>query len=195
MVIAPRVVLASRSPRRMEILRREGVRFESIEAPVDDPSRPPEGDPAKVSSSLALAKARSVRQAHAMRVGDAFVIAADTICAMDGRSIGKPESLEEARSMLQAMSGRAHDVVTSVAVCRGPEERVATDVATVTLPSLSDAEMILYLASGAWQGKAGGYDIEDRRRAGWAVGCSGDPDTVSGLPWALVRRVLEGWGR
>lgn len=188
-----RIVLASRSSRRMEILRREGVVFESIEAPVDDPSRPPEGDPAEVSAALARAKAHSVCQAHASRIGDAFVIGADTICAMDGRSIGKPESLDEARGMLRAMAGRDHEVVTSVVVRRGTAERVMTDLATVELPPLDDLQLEDYLASGGWRGKAGAYDIEERRRAGWRIGCRGDPDTVGGLPWRLVRTVLEGW--
>jgi septum formation protein len=192
-VSGTRIVLASRSPRRMEILRREGVPFESIEAPVDDPARPPEGDPSEVSASLARAKAFSVCEAHAARIGDAFVIGADTICAVDGRSIGKPESLDDARGMLRAMAGRDHEVVTSVAVRRGTTERVMTDLATVTLPPLHDLRLEDYLASGGWRGKAGAYDIEERCRAGWRIVCSGDPDTVGGLPWRLVREVLERW--
>jgi septum formation protein len=192
-VSGARIVLASRSARRMEILRREGVDFRSIEAPTDDPSRPPEGDPVVVSGSLARAKARSVSEGRGSSMGDAFVIGADTICAMDGRSIGKPETVDEARGMLQAMAGRAHQVVTSVAVRRGGQERVMTDMATVTLPPLRDLGLEPYLASGGWRGKAGAYDIEERRRAGWCIVCEGDPDTVSGLPWRLVRSMLEGW--
>lgn len=193
MVNSARLVLASRSPRRIEILRREGVAFESIEASVDDPSRPPQGDPAGVSAELARRKAEDVARGHSDRVRDAFVVGADTICAIDGRSIGKPESVEEARAMLRLMAGRAHDVVTSVAVWRAGHARVATDTATVTLPELDDAVVQRYLDGGAWKGKAGAYDIDERRRGGWDIDCVGDPDTVSGLPWRLVRQVMEAW--
>lgn len=191
MVSGPRIVLASRSPRRMEILRREGVAFESIESPADDPSHPPQGDPAEVSGELARVKVRSVHRAHAHRVAGAIVIGADTICAMDGRSIGKPETREQASEMLQAMAGRAHDVVTSVVVSHRGRERTATDVARVTLPPLEAMALSDYLDSDAWRGKAGAYDIEERRRSGWSIACVGDPDTVSGLPWRVVKRLLD----
>jgi septum formation protein len=175
----------------MEILRREGVAFESIESPADDPAHPPEGDPVAVSGDLARAKVRSVRQVHGDRLAQAFVIGADTICTLDGRSIGKPETQDQARDMLQAMAGRAHDVVTSVVVSHQGQERTASDIARVTLPSVEAMALPIYLASGAWRGKAGAYDIEERRRGGWSIGCQGDPDTVSGLPWRLVKRLIE----
>lgn len=177
----------------MEILRREGVDFESIEPSADDPPQPPAGDPGRVSAELALAKASTVSLEHPERVRAAFVIGADTICAMDGRSIGKPADAEEASAMLHAMSGRRHEVVTSVAVLRDGRVRVATDVATVSLPAIDEERLAGYVEAGGWRGKAGGYDLEERRRAGWAIGCEGDPDTVSGLPWRLVRQVMERW--
>ena len=188
-----RIVLASRSPRRIEILRREGVRFESIEAAIDDAATPPPGDPRQVAFRLAAAKARAVAAAHADRCHDAFVVAADTICHHRGESVGKASDPEEARAILMRMMDGPHVVVTGVALMRGGELRTFFDEATVRLEHVPASDLQGYLASGLWQGKAGAYDIEERRRAGWRVHCDGDPDTVGGLPWSRLREALEAW--
>lgn len=189
----PRIVLASRSPRRIEILRREGVRFESIEASVDDAATPPPGEPGMVAAALALAKARSVLASHAEACRDAFVVGADTICRHGESSVGKAETADEARRILRAMMDGEHRVVTGVAVVRGEHSRTFVDEAVVRLADPGDAEVDAYLQGGAWRGKAGAYDILERRRAGWIVHCRGDEDTVGGLPWRRLRAVLESW--
>lgn len=188
-----RIVLASRSPRRMEILRREGVHFESIEAAVDDAATPPQGDPREVARALAVAKAQAVAGAHVDRCRDTFVVAADTICHHQGESVGKASDPDEARTILMRMMDGAHAVVTGVAIMRHGALRTFVDEATVRLERVSAADMQRYIASGLWEGKAGAYDIEERRRAGWTVHCEGDPDTVGGLPWKRLRQVLEAW--
>lgn len=189
----PRIVLASRSPRRIEILRREGVRFESIEASIDDAATPPPGDPGEVAASLALAKARSVAAAHAQACTGAFVIGADTICRHGRASVGKAETPEEARRILRTMMDGEHRVVTGVAIVRDGEARTFVDEAIVRLADPGEAEIASYLAGDAWRGKAGAYDILERRRAGWTVHCRGDEDTVGGLPWRRLRETLESW--
>ena len=189
----PRIVLASRSPRRMEILRREGVRFESIEAAVDDAAMPPQGDPHEVARALAVAKARAVAAAHPDRCRDAFVVAADTICHHQGESVGKASDPAEAQAILMRMMDGAHAVVTGVAVLRDGALHTFVDEATVRLERVSSADMQRYIASGLWEGKAGAYDIDERRRAGWTVHCEGDPDTVGGLPCRRLLRLLEDW--
>lgn len=188
-----RVVLASRSPRRMEILRREGVAFESIEAMVDDAATPPPGDPGTVAVALALAKARAVAAAEPQRCRDAFVVGADTICHHRGASVGKATSLEEARHILECMMDGPHMVVTGVAVLHSGRVQQFVDEAVVRLHAVAAEEVERYLASNAWQGKAGAYDIEERRRSGWRIECDGDPDTVGGLPWKRLRQLLESW--
>lgn len=190
---ALRIVLASRSPRRMEILRREGVPFESIEAAVDDAATPPQGDPHEVARVLAVAKAQAVATTHADRCHGAFVVAADTICHHQGESVGKASDPEEARAILGRMMDGAHAVVTGVAVLCDGTLHTFVDEATVRLERVSPADTQRYIASGLWQGKAGAYDIDERRRAGWTVHCEGDPDTVGGLPWKRLLRLLEAW--
>lgn len=188
-----RIVLASRSPRRIEILRREGVRFESIEASVDDAATPPPGDPREVAMTLALAKARSVARAHAGVCEGAFVVGADTICRHGESSVGKAESPEEARRILRAMMDGEHRVVTGVAVVRDGVSRAFVDEAVVRLEDPGESAIAAYLEGGVWRGKAGAYDITERRRAGWIVHCRGDEDTVGGLPWRRLREALEAW--
>lgn len=177
----------------MEILRREGVSFESIEAAVDDAATPPPGDPGTVAVALAVAKAEAVAAAEPQRCRDAFVVGADTICHHRGASVGKATCLDEARHILRRMMDGPHVVVTGVAVVHAGRVRHFVDEAIVRLHAVADQEVERYLASDVWQGKAGAYDIEERRRAGWRIECDGDPDTVGGLPWKRLRQLLEGW--
>lgn len=188
-----RIVLASRSPARMAILRSHGVSFESIEADVDDASAPPVGDPVEVTTALALSKARAVRSAHAARCSGAFVLAADTICRHGESSIGKPESMDEAAHILACMMDGAHRVVTGVAIVRDERTRTFADEALVRLEHPGSSALETYLHSGLWRGKAGAYDIAERRAAGWVVHCEGDADTVGGMPWRRVAAHLRGW--
>lgn len=188
-----RIVLASRSPRRIEILRREVARFESIEASVDDDATPPPGEPSTIAMMLALAKARSVAAAHGAACAGAFVVGADTICRHGGASVGKAETREQARSILRTMMDGDHRVVTGVAVIRDGRERTFFDEALVRLEHPGEIEIERYLAGDAWRGKAGAYDISERREAGWSVLCEGDEDTVGGLPWRKLRLTLEAW--
>jgi septum formation protein len=194
-VVRERIILASRSPRRMQILRREGVDFESIEAPVDDPSTPPEGDVAMVAADLARRKAEAVIAAHPERCARAFVVAADTICRHGLDSVGKAESIEQARRILLRMMDGDHQVVTAVAVSRAGAWRSFVDVAHVRMEHPGEEALERFLASDAWKGKAGAYDIEERRAAGWTIRCSGDEDTVGGLPWKRLRATMEEWPR
>ncbi len=193
--MSERIILASRSARRMHILQREGVAFESIEAPVDDPSTPPEGDVAGVAASLARRKAEAVIAAHAARCANAFVVAADTICRHGSSSVGKAESVEQARRILAQMMDGEHDVVTAVVVTRAGAWRSFVDVARVRMEHPGTEALERFLASDAWRGKAGAYDIEERRAAGWTIHCVGDEDTVGGLPWKRLQATMEGWPR
>jgi septum formation protein len=188
-----RIVLASRSPRRMEILRREGVAFESIEAPIDDPSTPPAGDAARVALELARRKAEAVVAAHPDRCRGAFVVAADTICRHGDASVGKAESPQEARVILARMMDGAHRVITAVAVFREGRWGDFVDEARVRLKHPGASEIDRFIEAGGWRGKAGAYDILERRAAGWVIHCEGDEDTVSGLPWSRLARLIEAW--
>ena len=184
-----RLVLASASPRRAELLREIGVPFEIIPSEIEE-AWPP-GTPRDTVTALALTKARSV----AMRVGSAVVLGADTVVVLDGRVLGKPVSSEEARRMLRELRGRQHEVVTGVAVVEAPAGReTATAVVTrVVMREYSEAEIEAYVATGEPFDKGGAYAIQG---AGGALvekveGCY---TNVVGLPLTTTRRLLEACG-
>ena len=119
-----------------------------------------------------------------------------TVCVLDGRVIGKPTSAADAASMIRSFIGRDHDVVTGVClldVTTGKRDLFAV-AATVSLGDLSDGEIKAYVATDAWEGKAGGYNYDDRRRAGWPRTCCGDPTAVTGLPMVELTRRLGAYG-
>ena len=184
------IVLASRSPNRIAILRREAVAFEAISAPMDDAAQAPSGIVEQNAMDIARLKARSVVHAFAQRCEGKIIFAADTMCEMAGSAMGKPQSVHEARSMLELAFTGAHTVVTGVCLLHRGKEWTFFDQALVTIDAVSPEQLEKYLASELWRGRAGGYDISQRLRDGWRVHCEGDPDTVAGLPWLRVKELI-----
>ena len=187
-----RLVLASASARRAEILRDAGLLFTVLSAAVDETPIP--GEPAQeMVQRLATAKAELVA---ARAVGPAIVIAADTTVVLDGHILGKPRTSEEARKMLEMLSGRTHSVLTGVTLIRLPdvERRAFVETTHVHFAKLSDAEITRYLASGDPLDKAGAYGIQGRagRYVPRVEGCYFN---IVGLPLArLVQSLGElGW--
>jgi septum formation protein len=185
--------LASSSPRRQRMLREAGIEHVVAEPAIDD-ARLPEhlSDPAGFTMSMALFKASQVGSSP----GAAWVLGADTM-AHDGRAlIGKPRDAGHAREMILGWSGGAHDVWTGVALLHPQSGRrlLFADRARVQLGELDPAGLSAYLDSGAWQGKAGGYNFADRVEAGWPLSCDGDPSTVMGLPMRRLVPLLRRLG-
>ena len=173
------IVLASGSPRRRELLAALGVTYEVDPADVDETTD--ERDPVRVAEDLALLKARTVAARHP----DAVVIGSDTVVALDGVLLGKPADADEARAMLRSLRGRAHEVVTGVAVIRGAAERVTHSSTAVTMREYTDNEIEAFIATGSPFDKAGGYASQDPAFAPTAS-IEGCPCGVVGLPlWAL----------
>ena len=112
------------------------------------------------------------------------LVAADTLCELDGSPVGKPATRQDAECMIRSMIARVHRTITGVAILdRASMERsIWCDVAEVELGALSEDELDAYLESGEWSGKSGGYNLDDRIKAGWPLTCHGDPTTVMGLP-------------
>jgi len=187
-----RLVLASASARRAEILRDAGLLFTVLSAAVDETPIPGESAQEMVQR-LATAKAELVA---ARAVGPAIVIAADTTVVLDGHILGKPRTSEEARKMLEMLSGRTHSVLTGVTLIRLPdiERRAFVETTHVHFAKLSDAEITRYLASGDPLDKAGAYGIQGRagRYVPRVEGCYFN---IVGLPLArLVQSLGElGW--
>ena len=153
-----KLVLASTSPRRAEILRGANIAFTVLSSAVDETPLPGE-TASDLVRRLALAKAELVA---ARAVGPAIVIAADTVVALDGAILGKPRTSDDARQMLEKLSGRTHSVITGVALIRLPdvERREFIEQTQVHFASLSNEEIVQYLSSGEPFDKAGSYAIQ-----------------------------------
>ena len=153
----PRVVLASQSPRRRDLLDLVGIRHEVRPADIDEAVRPGE-PPDAYTERLAREKARVV----AAQEPDAVVIAADTTVVIDDEILGKPAHAAEARAMVRRLAGRTHEVFTGIAVRRGGQSREAAGVerVLVTVRALSEPEIVAYVATGEPMDKAGAYGIQ-----------------------------------
>jgi septum formation protein len=153
-----KLILASASPRRAEILRSAGLPFSVLSSAVDETPVPTES-PQDLVRRLALAKAELVA---ARALGPAIVIAADTVVVLEGAILGKPRTSEDARQMLEKLSGRTHSVMTGVTLIRLPdvERREFIETTQVHFASLSNEEIVKYLSSGEPFDKAGAYAIQ-----------------------------------
>ena len=154
-VHSERVILASASPRRRELLTLVGIAHEVEPADIDESLLPGE-NPAAHAERLARAKAQTV----AAREPGAVVIAADTIVVVDGDVLGKPADAAAARAMLARLSGRTHTVLTAIAVARGSRTESAVEAVEVTFRAVSDEDIGAYIATGEPMDKAGAYGIQ-----------------------------------
>lgn len=193
----PRIFLASRSPRRRELLTQHGIDHEAEHPGFDDSVlRPGRTSPRTWVSSLAHLKALAgleILENAGRENAFEFVLGADTTCVRDGRMLGTPADAAEARGILQALRGGRHEVITGVALVRtrDGDRTLFADGAWVTWGDVSDEEINRYLAGGRWQGKAGAYNLHDRIDAGWPITFEGDPSTITGLPMGMLTRVLR----
>ena len=187
-----KLILASTSPRRAQILHDAGFSLTVVSSAVDEIPIPGES-PHDLVQRLANAKAELVA---ARATGPAFVLAADTIVTLEGRIFGKPRSTDDARHMLEQLSGRTHAVLTGVTLIRLPdaERRSFVESTLVHFAQLSAKEISRYLATEEPHDKAGAYAIQGR--AGRYISrIEGDYFNVVGLPLARVTQALAelGW--
>ena len=185
---AVRLILASASPRRCELLAAAGISAIVDAASVDETPRDGEA-PAACVERLALMKARAVLHRHP---GDA-VLAADTTVVIDGQMLGKPVDDVDAAKMLQRLSGRAHEVLTGVAVVGAGAERSTVERTTVVMAPLSGAEIAWYVESGEPRDKAGAYAIQGLASR-FIPRLEGSYSNVVGLPVATVLQLLKEMG-
>jgi septum formation protein len=170
-----KVVLASGSPQRSEILRKLGVEFDVVVSGVDELSG---GDPGVEVLENARLKARAVAR-------DGMVLACDTDVVLDGKALGKPADAAEARSYLDRMSGRAHEVLSGLVVLEDGEERSGLERTTVVFKELSEAEKERYVRFGEWEGRSGGYAIQTLGST-LVERVEGSVSNVVGLPVGLL---------
>jgi septum formation protein len=186
----PRLVLASASPRRLDLLRQIGLTPDAVEAADLDEAPHSDETPRRLAVRLAEAKAAHV----AARAPDAFVLGADTVVAVGRRVLPKAVDAAEVRSCLRLLSGRAHRVLTGVAVA-APGGRIASRLveSRVHFKRLSDADVDAYLACGEGVGKAGGYAIQGHAGA-LVISLQGSYSGVVGLPLYETANLLAGLG-
>jgi septum formation protein len=186
-----KLILASSSPRRAEILASAGLPFSVLSSAVDESPIPGEA-PAALVQRLANAKADLVT---ARAVGPAIILAADTVVVLDDKILGKPNSREDARHMLQQLSGRTHSVLTGVALIRLPdgERRQFIESTLVHFRPITEEELPSYLATQEPYDKAGAYAIQGQagRYIPRIEGCYFN---VVGLPLSRVLTELKNLG-
>lgn len=185
-----RLVLASASPRRLDLLARIGVVPDAID-PADIDETPGKAElPARHAARLAAEKAAVVAARHA----GALVLAADTVVAAGRRILPKADTREEARSCLALLSGRRHRVLTAVTLIDAAgRARHRLSASTVAFRLIPEAERESYLASGEWHGKAGGYAIQGRAET-FVRFLGGSHSGVVGLPLLETRALLRAAG-
>jgi septum formation protein len=186
----PRLVLASASPRRLELLRQIGLEPDAVD-PAEIEETVLKGElPPEHAKRLALAKARAVAGRHP----DSYVIAADTVVACGRRILPKAEDRDTARKCLELLSGRRHRVLGGLVVSAPGGRKAARLVRTVvTFQPLPEERIQAYLESGEWRGKAGGYAIQGRAAA-FVRALSGSYSNVVGLPLYETAQLLRGLG-
>ncbi len=192
----PRLILASASPRRQDLLREAGYVFTVDPADIDESAHPPGLSPGDLAEHLAVEKARVVAARHP---GD-VVLAADTVVAHGDAILGKPADAVDARRMLALLAGTTHHVITGVAIGRRADDfqRRTRVESAVRMRTLSAAEMERYVASDKWQGKAGGYGLQDAAgfptddptKDPFVVNASGSRSNIVGLPMETVTVLL-----
>lgn len=193
----PFVVLASSSPRRRSMFEQVGVRHAVLPASVDDGElgHASHVNPAEWVAALAYLKAASsaqllIAEMQSERAPNTVVIGADTVCVHNGEVLGQPGDRNEAHAMILSMSDAEHEVLTGIAIIdpiTGRRE-IFIDRSIVRVGAIPESEIVSYLESGQWRGKAGAYNITERLAAGWPIDFDGDETSIVGIP---MTRTLE----
>jgi septum formation protein len=183
-----RLYLASRSPRRRELLDQIGACYEVVDVEVDESTRAAE-TPRDYVERVARDKAL---KAHSALPKDALVLAADTSVVLNGMILGKPENAEHALQMLRSLSGQTHQVMTAIALCT-PDCITQISTSEVQFRTIEDEELCAYIATGEPMDKAGAYAIQGRA-AVFVEHLQGSYSGVMGLPLFEVAQLLRVYG-
>ncbi len=197
----PLVLLASRSPRRVELLKEAGVDFVVAQPLLNDADLDPGARSAEqwVAAMAYLKAAAAQRQRlHVSSNTDravGVILGADTVVAHRDEIIGQPRDEADARRIIERLADAEHDVLTGVAMLcpKTGRREIFIDRATVNVGRLDERSVADYLASGMWRGKAGAYNLAERIAAGWPITFTGDAGTIMGLPVKLVVERLARW--
>jgi len=185
-----KIILASASPRRKELLEKIGLKFE-VDSAFSDEALRPDVPPHELARQLSLAKAMIVSERHP----DTIVIAADTFGVLEGKLLGKPRDAAEARQMLGQLSGKSHKVITGLTVVdTGEKKTVSRSVETIVhFRKLTEAEIDAYVATGEPLDKAAAYAIQGKGSV-LIKKIEGDFYNVIGLPLSMLSMILKEYG-
>ncbi|MFN7022480.1 MAG: Maf family protein [Phycisphaerales bacterium] len=199
-----RLLLASRSPRRRELLEQAGIDHEVIDSGVDDSQLRPgvvAADQWVAALAYLKAAAAASRRAENVPSGDTrpveIVLGADTVVVDRDEIIGQPRDADDARRIIRRLSNGSHSVLTGVALVdpAGGRRDIFTDRAEVVVGPIGDQCIDDYVRSGQWRGKAGAYNLAERLAAGWPIRFEGDAGTIMGLPMHRLVRRIEAFNR
>jgi septum formation protein len=182
-----RLILASASPRRRQLLAEAGYDFEVDPSGIDEPLPTGPVDPAHYAADLAWKKAADV----ATRRGSGLILAADTVCAVEGVILNKPQDRTDAERMIRLQEGRDTEVLTALCLYRAERREWvgAIETSTVRFRVLTDPERDAHLDSGRWQGKAGAYGVQDNDPFVGVV--AGSWSNVVGLPMERLAELIR----
>jgi septum formation protein len=182
-----RLLLASASPRRADLLKAAGYEFEVCAVNIDESLRPDETAEAYVAR---LADEKSARGAALAGTNDVAVLGADTVVVVDGEILGKPADVADGERMLRRLSGRAHQVLTGVSLRVNETVAATVEVSDVVFSALSEEQIRWYIGSGEGLDKAGGYAIQGLASR-FIPAVHGSYSNVVGLPIAAVERLIR----
>jgi len=185
-----KIILASQSPRRRELLERMGLERFEIRPAAGEENASPHLSPAQLVEELSRQKAQEVALTAAAQD---IIIAADTVVAADDRVLGKPHNREDAMDMLRFLSGRTHTVYTGITVRRGKQVLTQHEATQVVFRPLTDREIAAYVDTGEPMDKAGAYGIQGRGCV-LVEGIRGDYYNVMGLPVCRLALMLRQFG-
>jgi septum formation protein len=183
-----RLILASQSPRRRELLTAAGYDFEVVlPSELAESGKVPRESPPEMVMRLAKQKAADV----AVRIDEGIIIGCDTVVECEGRILGKPRDRADAENMLRIQRGKVQHVYSGVCLWRRPDDRtrLEVDVTKLKMTAITDRQLKGYLDSNAWQGKAGAFGYQDRN--GWIRILAGSESNVVGLPLELLAKMLS----
>ena len=187
--MTPPFILASASPRRRQLLTEAGYHFEVEPSRFEEPEPDAETSPADYAAGLAYRKAADV----AGRKRSGLILAADTVCVVEGVILGKPSDRADAERMIRLQEGRDTEVLTGVCLLRAERSEWvgAVEVSIVRFRPLEDHQRDAFLDSDRWQGKAGAYGVQDRDP--WVEVVRGSHSNVVGLPMERLAALLESY--
>ncbi len=186
------LILASRSPRRLLLLREAGFAVEVRPSGIDEAALMP-GAATSIDDLTCMLARHKARAVAAGADASAVVLAADTLVEADGSVIGQPADRSDAERIIRALADRRHRVVTGVAIVDAGSgaETVFADSSEVDVGRIPEDSLRVYLDSGQWRGKAGAYNLSERLVAGWPIRFEGDPTSIMGLPMRRLAPILR----